>query len=272
MSEATIHSLYSGEIELKFTAGNHQYRVREKGTEKWNHVESVTTIQGMLSKPALVRWAARMCGEFILREKLDLLECIVGGEIAISRLEEFSARMVNEYATVRDEAGDIGKIVHDYAEAWGKWAMDSTNHRPGRPTDPQARQGVEAFHEFLSEHHVKFLELERKVYSRKHHYTGTCDLVADIDGTRTLGDYKTGKGYYADTGIQLAAYKYAWEEENGQTLDSAVGLHFDKETGVFTPHWHTGHADFDAFHSCHALYKWDRANKAEYAKRKRAAS
>jgi hypothetical protein len=50
---------------------------------------------------------------------------------------------------------------------------------------------------------------ERVVGSRRYGYCGTFDLVADIAGTRWLLDWKTSGAVYPETGLQLAAYRYA---------------------------------------------------------------
>ncbi len=51
-------SLYGGKVELMFEAYGHKYTINGK------KVISVTSALNIISKPALVGWAARMAAEY----------------------------------------------------------------------------------------------------------------------------------------------------------------------------------------------------------------
>jgi hypothetical protein len=57
---------------------------------------------------------------------------------------------------------------------------------------------------------------------------------------------------------QIAGYRIAFEEEHGDQFDGGVILHFDKESGVCTPHEYSREElmeDGQAFLACLALKK-----------------
>jgi hypothetical protein len=60
--------------------------------------------------------------------------------------------------------------------------------------------------------------IEETVWSDRHGFAGTADLVARVDGAMTLLDWKTGKAVYPEAWLQNAAYRVAWNEcsENGR--------------------------------------------------------
>jgi hypothetical protein len=69
---------------------------------------------------------------------------------------------------------------------------------------------LEAYIRFLDDFQVVPVLVEKPVFSRTYKYAGTFDLVADIDGVRWLLDIKTNaSGVYAETALQLAAYRFA---------------------------------------------------------------
>jgi hypothetical protein len=96
------------------------------------------------------------------------------------------------------------------------------------------------------------------VYSQSHGFAGLIDAVADVNGKRMLIDYKTSKGVYTEMRYQIAGYRIAFEEEHGDQFDGGVILHFDKESGVCTPHEYSREElmeDGQAFLACLALKK-----------------
>lgn len=122
----------------------------------------------------------------------------------------------------------------------------------------RVRAGINAFLNWFVENDVQFLHAEKLVYSPTHGFAGLVDAVANVNGKRTLIDYKTSKGVYTEMRYQVAAYCLAFEEEYGKSLDGAMILHFDKETGVCNSHPMSEDEltkDSSAFLACLALKK-----------------
>jgi len=212
-------SLYGGQIELEFDERKHVYRVNGKT------VPGVTGILGVISKPALVPWAVKMCGEYLAK---TLKPGIQLDEVEIARLIN---EMKRRYKDVTAEAADIGTHVHKWAEQHAK------GENPPWPVNPQVRSGVEAYCAWLEAHHVEPVFVERRIYSRVREFAGTVDLVAKIDGRLCIADFKTSSALYDEMRLQLAAYQYALEEEHENMIFAArYVLRFPKDGGQFEAH------------------------------------
>ena len=71
---------------------------------------------------------------------------------------------------------------------------------------------VQAFKAWALRVTLKPILIERIVYSKRHRYAGTLDLLARVDGVLTMIDFKTGKAVYHEAHLQAAAYSAALEE------------------------------------------------------------
>jgi hypothetical protein len=136
----------------------------------------VTTVLGVLDKPALLRWAWN-CG----RDGIDIEKA-------------------------RDHAGSIGTIAHALIEAWlRKMRFDESDVAPNVLN--QARSVLHRFIEWW-EHHALVLEhSELQMVSASMEVGGTADIIAKRpNGRRLLIDVKTGKAIYREARLQVAAY------------------------------------------------------------------
>jgi len=138
-------------------------------------VPGVTTITGMLHKPALVPWANRL---------------------GLQGID------VRNYV---DEKARAGSLAHEMILAYFK----------GEEADTSAYNQIEielaenAFLSFLEWEKGKKLEViaaEKQLVSEEYKYGGTFDLLARIDGKTTLVDFKTGSGIYPEYWLQVAGY------------------------------------------------------------------
>lgn len=113
--------------------------------------------------------------------------------------EDFSMvpRDVMQYALER------GRIVHKACEYLDSGELDITT------VDARVRPYVTAYSQFLSECHVRPIAVEKRLFFGP--VAGTPDLVAFINGVRSIVDRKTGDcaGKYAR--LQSAGYKELWE-------------------------------------------------------------
>ena len=150
-------------------------------------VPSVTNIQGALSKPALPRWAAKVVAEqaWALRGSLAGLE----EAEAIDLLKGAPWRSSGRAAT-------RGDSIHDLLERRATGA-------PDRELEGEARAFASGVDLFLAEHDLEPWHTEVTLFGDG--YAGTADFLGLFDGVPVLLDYKTGKGLYAEVGLQLAA-------------------------------------------------------------------
>lgn len=153
------------------------------------HVPSVTNITGIVAKPKLVGWAARMAAEYADRNWLILSALEPSERIGLIR---------DAHNGARESAADMGTIIHAVIDAWCQG------------TEPLivpdvARHQIAHFREFLDVMQPQFIETETTVWNGTVGYAGTLDALAWVDGVLWLWDWKTGRRAYPEAGMQLAA-------------------------------------------------------------------
>lgn len=185
---------------------------------------SVTTITGILDKPALLGWAANCAVDFI-KEHMDEVK----DPNDVHRGEEILEQARKAYAVKKVEAAGFGTQCHKAIEAY----------ITGKPYEhilvsDQARTGFLAFRSWEDKNHVEWVKTECEVVSVLHGYAGRFDAIARINGHLYLIDFKTSKDIYDEMRWQVCAYRQAYNEalEEGQErIENLAILHLNKETG-----------------------------------------
>jgi hypothetical protein len=139
---------------------------------------SVTQIVGVIAKPQLMAWYAKVGTEEVKR--------------------------------VLNSTGDLGSEVH--AEIYSRF----NGTVPDIPITVVATKMADSFFEkFVKPFKVEPIELEKKVINTEHRYHGTFDGIVKVTGLFTglgyyngpiLADWKTSSGIYDTMGIQLGGY------------------------------------------------------------------
>lgn len=154
----------------------------------------VTTILGVIAKPALIQWSATMACDFV-RDNLTSLE----------DLDEILKEARVAHRKKKEASGDIGTAVHKACEDWIK-------NKTIPSLDEQGMKMFENFKNWAEENKVEFLESEIRVYSEKYWYAGTIDLVIKLNGHVYIGDIKTSSGIWDEHFYQTAGYQLALQE------------------------------------------------------------
>jgi hypothetical protein len=214
------HQLYNGEVILRYSPKAHRYSVVVRG--RTYQVPSVTTVLGVLDKPALIPWA--------INQTIDLIRPAIQPyvEHSESYLEEVYTQAKRAARTKRDVAADIGTLAHTILERY-----------PDCGTIPDGDVGscVAGGLAWLRTAEVQIEKRECPVYSRRHRFSGRFDGLARVNGSLSLFDWKTSTGVYPEYRLQLAAYVAALEEEDPSIhIEQRIVLHLSKEDGSFTPH------------------------------------
>ena len=180
-------------------------------------VPGVTTlIKGGFPSPGLIKWAGETTADYAIDHWAELAALPIA-----ARLKElYGARFAH-----RDGMAVRGTRVHSLAQRLV--AGDEV------PVPDELAGHVQSYVRFLDEWQVLPLLVEAAVASRRHHYAGTLDLIAELPtGQRWLFDIKTGKGVYSDAALQLAAYANAevYLDEHGDeqpmpTVDALAIIH-----------------------------------------------
>jgi hypothetical protein len=218
---------------LKFYDKSHRYKL----DGQW--VPGVTTILGVLDKPAIPKWAAGMVAEYVA-DHPDGVETLRG----LGRGPMVQALKGIPWQK-RDDAGTRGNVLHDYAEELlhGREVEVADEHIPV----------MEHALAFMDEWHIEPLLIEAPCASREHRWAGTLDLIAryrhPVTGHEGVGifDWKSGKALYPEYAWQLNAYAHAefcgldGNEAPLPTCDAAFGVQirsdgYDVAPFEFGPH------------------------------------
>lgn len=226
----------------------HNYYLDGKGP-----ITSVTTILKIVDKSGpLIGWAKRITAEAALRHAAELPKWVVdfGDDGAVGMLTKASN-------VIRDKAANAGAEIHQFAEAItrGQEVVVPEELAPF----------VVSYRKWVADFEPEFLAAEEMVYSR-HGYAGTFDAIVRIAGEVWMLDYKTSKGVYEETALQLAAYANAdFIGRPGDPLryeipavDQYGVVHIRPEGAELVPYDVTG--AFEAFLAAKRLSEW-RAGK-----------
>ena len=160
-------------------------------------VPGVTTITGILNKPALVKWA---------------------NNLGLQGID--STKYV-------DEKASIGTLAHYMVECHLRGEKpdfaDCTPNQIG-----QAENSVIKYFDWEKENTIKVIGVEMKLVSEKLRVGGQCDLYAELNGKKTLIDLKTSKGIFPEMITQVAGYKLLLEE-NGYPVEDVRILRIGRE-------------------------------------------
>lgn len=198
------------------------------------HWSRVTTICGMLDKPALVGWAANTAIDCVhaVWYKGDLQEHDF--EIAKKAWRAHSAKAIN-----------IGKDVHNLIERRITEKLDLAELvTPAMPKE--VKKAIAAFTDFEKRYIDTWLLSECPVRSKTMKAAGTIDAVAVMKepaGKIYIVDFKTSTGIYEEAFLQVAAYMETWCElvkagtvPVDMAVEGTLVARFDKRTGM--PSWY----------------------------------
>jgi len=161
-------------------------RYRLKATEQYPRgeiVPGVTTIVGVLNKPALVPWANKM------------------------GLKGIDTR---KYV---DDKADIGTLAHAkiIGELTGQ-EVDVTEY--SQQQIDAADNACLSFYEWQKKHKLKIIAGEKSLVSNIFKFGGQFDIYGEIDVIKELLDLKTGSGIWEEHYYQLGGYAILLDEHN----------------------------------------------------------
>ena len=218
-------------------------------------VPGVTTVLKMLNKPALLQWAVDQTAAFAVANIDGLLSRTEEQGWGFLRwywnrdpLKGDTSDIRNFYNGVRDDAANLGTMIHEWIEAEHGGGM-----YPDTTDAPEFFwQMVNVWNEWVSKHDVKPIVSEGTVWSKEFGYAGTIDGIWEVDGVRYLLDVKSSRNIFDEHRMQLAALGNAdvlmvegedgtWTEELVPAFDGYAILHIrpqdvDKDGNVLEPY------------------------------------
>jgi hypothetical protein len=224
--------------------GNRYYPVGDK------ELASVTTITGLADKSdALIPWAVNCAVDWI-RDNVFHYMCydsITDGEHI---KDEAWTDARTRWREVRDEAGDIGTMVHDALEFY---LLGKQGGEASAPVEHMTVQAQELYYAAIAKLQAlgpyTVLATEQKVVNEDEWYAGRFDALLEVgmgEGIIPeiwLIDFKTGGAFYPEWGMQLSAYAKAWDKNEADNscgctyrgIDRIKVLRLDKQT--LKAHW-----------------------------------
>lgn len=179
-----VEELPNGEVVYYRDPSHRYWWLTEEGKRP---LVSVSSVLGVLDKPALIHWAWNL------------------------------GREGRDFRDERNKASTRGTSVHDAAE------LLATTGKPPKLADfPEDDRGyVQALASWWLTVRPTVIATEVIVASLEHGYAGRFDLLCEIDGKRCLRDYKTSRSIHAvEMFAQLEAYELAATESGHPPTDS----------------------------------------------------
>lgn len=229
--------------EFKFNKGRHIY------TLDGSPMMGVTSVLGIISKPALISWAANMASDYVFKNLKD-----------INDLELVCKEARTAHNKARDKAGDKGTDVHALVEEYikeciakGGYALPKIGEALKGEIDPMLNE----FITWALKNAVQFLESEKRIYSEEWFVAGTADFTCIIDNQHFVGDLKTMKTMWDRTPFfQTAAYMKMLVEQGEEKYDGTIIVNINKETNKLTEYKsYDWEADIKSFEAALQLYK-----------------
>lgn len=192
-----------------------QYRVDGK------RVPGVTTVLGVLDKPALLGWAATTAADAAV-------------ESCVNGMPPDEARKAGRAAVFarRDKAADLGTRAHAMVEA--HFAGEAISVDVSDPEEAKvyacARRAIDHIEKTCTR-----VVLSETAYTSPMGFGGTLDLVVERDGKLLIADLKTGKGVHDEVVPQLAAYRFLLSCAN-VIVDSGLVFHVPVDGEEVTEH------------------------------------
>ena len=216
----------------------------------------VTTVLGVIAKPALIQWAADMACQLIGTAEKDRL----GNYVVTNELLE-SARTA--HTKKKEDAGTKGTDTHALVEEYIKECIEN-----GGNAELRIKEAIDGIDPVLNKfigwavgNGVKFLASEKKVYSESWFVAGTFDFSFEKDGKRFVGDLKTmGKIWDRVPHFQAAAYRKMSVEMGEPDYDGTCIVNISKPSEKYpselTESWsYDWEGDTQAFEAALTLYR-----------------
>lgn len=152
-------------------------------------------------------------------------------------------------AELLQRAGEFGNHVHQACHLLNLEELDWDS------LDPTLVPYVRAWEDFLEDTGAIVVKSEHKVYSVRHKFAGTLDVIVDWKQRLRMIDLKTTASIPKTVGPQTAAYKEAHAEMTGQYISDRYCLLL-KPDGRYKSKKLDNPADWTIFQSALNVYNW----------------
>lgn len=195
----------------------------------------VTTVLGVLAKPALLGWYADMEREHVVKWAGDLAR-VPDAHVDFRNWRGVLRDLVGEpwAANIkRDRAADIGTVTHARCEAF-LHGMELDEEALDAELVDKSMNGFIRFHDWWAAEGLEVVHSELQMVSEAMQVGGTADIIARRrSGALVLVDLKTSKASkwwpYPETFGQVSCYAAMYEETSGQIIEEIHVARIGKE-------------------------------------------
>lgn len=228
----------SKDYTIKFNAANHRYTKETEG--KKESVPSVSSILGLLDKPAILYWSIKKTVGYIGEHLPELRAAGLTEDGALEILRKAKSAAMEEAKLQANIGTQVHNLIHQYLLGETVYTEE---------LDEKVFNAYNGAIGWLKEIGYKSLGIERGVYHPILDYAGILDTYGTARDKTILLDWKTtdiwkeknGQLYYTEQPytemkIQPVAYAYALQEMQGITISEVWVVRLDKNTGKAEPY------------------------------------
>lgn len=239
------------------------FEFQEKGHKYFldgKPMTGVTTVLGVIAKPALIQWAADMAVGYIKDYQKSSEQEVVPQNI----LEE--ARKA--HTKKKEAAGMKGTDTHSLVENYVKDCIEKNDGWAMEYLGDEKMLGN--FGRWANDNKVQFLASEKKVYhgGKDRFYAGTLDFLCQIGEDVYVGDLKTSSGIYDRTYFaQCAAYQHALEycePELAKKIKGSIIVRIGKDGSFEEARSYAYQQDLEIFLAALTIYRANETYKQNY--------
>lgn len=239
--------------EYRFNEEDHLHEINVNG--EWKPLTGVTTILGVIAKPALIQWSANEAVKHII-ETVNIFTLREDGEPVYEVPHSLLEEAKSAHRKRKETAGTWGTNVHALIE---RIVLDAI--KQGGVIEKhdgvvgEYEKPVKHFLDWAIKNKVRFLASEKHVYSKEMFVGGIADIICEIDGKLFVGDIKTSSGIYPEHFIQCSAYAEILKEMGAPACDGVVVINLNKRGEIETSTMYNPSRYFEAFKSALNIYR-----------------
>lgn len=215
----------------------HRYLRYRSDRGRWVSYNGVTSIIGILDKPALQNWTLKQEREHDIKTAFENPPQPNEDAVAYKRRFEAVAGKVGAFRQTSDHAAARGHVVHAAIEAlmrkrlgWDYEVPEMSEHE---------RTMFKRFVQWELDNPLTPLLPEARLCDDDLFYAGTGDLLALVNDTLTLVDFKTSKASkttYPEHSLQSGAYRGALVKLGFPPMRGLI-VQVDRDCGPTRSHW-----------------------------------
>lgn len=260
----------------------HTYWWKETPDSEPRPLSGITSVLGVIGKPNLITWAARMVTEHIKAAEGWVTDIGFGVVFdTVDQWKDFMEDAEKAHTKKKDAAAGLGTDAHALVEEYIKRCINENGGIPipSGLAEPRVIEFADWCVQRNIETKFRFLASETPLADPENSIAGTPDFIAEeeVEGEMILviGDLKTSSGIYDRTFFaQMAAYAYMLikkqKRHKGEPRMVIMHMPSQKPNQVLATYWSDDYkGDWTAFRAALYLHRWKDNFASPYKKTKK---